>query len=331
MSHEKWNEQKIKRILSNMPKVEDERTKEEMFQRLKEDGVFDEHPEKVVKKRMKWLPVVVTIAALFAAVIIIPSFLNSNNPSEEIATNRVMDSSEESSFVEEKSQSDMFNMTMVSTGFKTSVYAEALEHSIVFSIELENALGEVIPVTMLIEQEKVNQDFGEQQPTNEQLFIHYAYDLDLEALGFIENGLSIKQKQQNSVQQTNYFLAPQPNGMNYLVPHIDQSFTTVEEALIQMKYEVSNRLQSVIIPDVDYSVSESEEIVNITFSNTMDLTQYDPLKTMQMIEGMLLTASSFDKQVQFQNVLQSQWEGFDFTKPLPKPIGANKLPFIVEQ
>jgi len=46
---------------------------------------------------------------------------------------------------------------------------------------------------------------------------------------------------------------------------------------------------------------------------------------MQMIEGMLLTAKSFNMQIQFENVKQTDWEGFDFTNPLPIPVGANEL------
>ena len=47
---------------------------------------------------------------------------------------------------------------------------------------------------------------------------------------------------------------------------------------------------------------------------------------MYMIEGMLLTAASFDKQVRFENIVQNDWQGFNFTQPLPMPIGANELP-----
>ena len=43
-----------------------------------------------------------------------------------------------------------------------------------------------------------------------------------------------------------------------------------------------------------------------------------------MIEGILLTAASFDKQIQFENVVQTEWNGFNFSEPLPIPVGPNR-------
>ncbi len=49
-----------------------------------------------------------------------------------------------------------------------------------------------------------------------------------------------------------------------------------------------------------------------------------------MIEGILLTAASFDMEVKFENVVQTNWGGFDFTNPLPIPVGPNKLPLLIK-
>lgn len=323
MSHEKWDDENIEQILSNMPNVEDKRSKDEVFQRLKDSGAFEQKQVKIVKKKIKWLPIVVTIAALFAVVLIIPPiFKNSNQPFEDAATNSLMDAIQEESSVEKKSEAEMFNMTMTSTNIKTAVYVEDLEQSIVLPVEMVSDDGNVIPIAILIEKEQVIEDFGEQLPTDEQLFNRYAHLLEIEGPGLIRD-------QQYNENPTTYYLSTQDNGMQYLVPFLDKSFSTVVEAIEQMKFEVSNQLHSAIIPGVDYDVSESEGVVYVEFSNLLDLTQYDSLKAMQMIEGILLTASSFGKEVQFQNIMQSEWEGFDFTKPLPIPVGANKLPLVL--
>ncbi|CAM5182424.1 Sporulation and spore germination protein OS=Ureibacillus acetophenoni OX=614649 GN=SAMN05877842_10420 PE=4 SV=1 [Ureibacillus acetophenoni] len=44
MSHNQWDDDKIEELLSTVPKVKDTRTKDEILQRLKDDGVFDEEP-----------------------------------------------------------------------------------------------------------------------------------------------------------------------------------------------------------------------------------------------------------------------------------------------
>ncbi|MNH40468.1 hypothetical protein D3C79_1017930 [compost metagenome] len=50
----------------------------------------------------------------------------------------------------------------------------------------------------------------------------------------------------------------------------------------------------------------------------------DPVQATQLIEAMMLTAASFDKQLRLDNVVQESWEGFDFKNFLPKPVGPNK-------
>lgn len=50
MSHEKWDDNKIEQLLSNSPKIQDQRSKDDVFQRLKNDGLFDEMPSEKTKK-----------------------------------------------------------------------------------------------------------------------------------------------------------------------------------------------------------------------------------------------------------------------------------------
>ena len=57
----------------------------------------------------------------------------------------------------------------------------------------------------------------------------------------------------------------------------------------------------------------------------------EPEKAMQMIEGMLLTAASFGEQLQFENVVQEEWNGFNFSQPLPVPVGSNPLPLLLNE
>lgn len=128
-----------------------------------------------------------------------------------------------------------------------------------------------------------------------------------------------------------YFLFVQNDGAEYLAPNNRETFATVEEALEAMKIETNDIYKSVILPNIDYTTSVDGNTVTVQFTTQVDLMNEDQVDAMQMIEGMLLTAARFDMQVKFENIVQEQWGGFDFTNPLPIPVSANKVPFILTQ
>ena len=97
----------------------------------------------------------------------------------------------------------------------------------------------------------------------------------------------------------------------------------VKEALQNMTIEANDLYQTVILPDVTFNVEDGDDVVTITFDQPLDLQLYEPTEAMRMIEGLLLTAASFDKKIKFEQIVQEDWSGFDFTKPLEKPLAAN--------
>lgn len=44
MSHDKWEDKNIEDMLSKVPKIHDQRSKEDVLNRLKEDGQLDDEP-----------------------------------------------------------------------------------------------------------------------------------------------------------------------------------------------------------------------------------------------------------------------------------------------
>ena len=68
----------------------------------------------------------------------------------------------------------------------------------------------------------------------------------------------------------------------------------------------------------------------VKFKNKLDLLSMTEKEANQLIEGILLTAASFGKQIQFENIVQTEWNGFNFTEPLPIPVGPNVMPFLVK-
>ncbi|MFF2176759.1 RNA polymerase subunit sigma [Lysinibacillus sp. NPDC058147] len=122
----------------------------------------------------------------------------------------------------------------------------------------------------------------------------------------------------------NYYLYRDENGIEYLSPDSRKSFSTVTEALSVMRNNNDGAYVPVVPENITYTVKEVAEGVIVTFDEPLDLTTMDAVRATQLIEAMMLTAASFDKQVRLDNVVQESWEGFDLKNFLPKPVGANK-------
>lgn len=413
MSHNKWDDDKIEELLSTVPKVKDTRTKDEILQRLKDDGVFDEEPSEtketikpIKKKRNNWIPPIITVAAIALIALMIPSLMKQMNngitESSITSMEKAEDSSDMSAFsnesVESETNHDTKDIGLMANDsalhLRTSVYPEDLEGFTVFHIGLASDQADSIPFTILIPNEQVMEDLGKSDPTDVELYNYYAPILDEGAIGFADyhpykgvisedgervihtlptghgydmapattsvydgslidtfktynevvflnedgsrvvfdqEGVEREPLQMHSeLTQYNYFKYSQ-NGSEYLSTNGRRSYTTVEEALENMKVEDNDIYQTVILPGVDYTVVVNGETVTVQFTSELDLESFDPVDAMQMVEGILLTAASFDMEVKFENVIQSNWGGFDFTNPLPTPVGPNKLPLLINK
>ncbi|MEK4252896.1 hypothetical protein [Ureibacillus sp. FSL K6-2830] len=398
MNHEHWDEDRIEELLKNVPKIHDVRSKEEVFERLKRDGVFDEEPPKnspIIKKKTKMMPwLIAACAALFAAVLI-PSLTNNSMEEQAILNSEQDDSSgdqqEMETFALPNDMEEKENFAPMSTSdadIKTAVYPEQLEGNTLFKIGLASDEAESIPVTILIPNEKIVEDFGKDNPTQVELYNEYAPQLNEKLLGFNEyhpyvgeitesegkvihklpnnhpydedaatyyatltdtfsdySEMEIVDENSEPViledigeeytllteksKQHSYFKYVQNDGSEFLAPNFRETYSTVEEAMEALKVSTNDIYKSVILPNADYSVSVNHDVVIITFKNRLDLFEYNQVEAMQMIEAMLLTAAGFNKSVQFKNIVQTEWEGFDFTKPLPIPVGPNELPYTV--
>lgn len=414
MSHNQWDDDKIEELLSTVPKVKDTRTKDEILQRLKDDGVFDEEPSEtkepiitIKKKRNNWIPPLITVAAIALIALMIPSLMNRMNSGGEqyslTTTEKAEDSASLNAISSEMAESESAQDTREfgimaedsASSLRTSVYPEDLEGYTVFHIGLASDQADSVPFTILIPNEQVMEDLGKPDPTEVELYNYYAPILDEAAIGFQdyhpykgtisedgdqvihtlpaghgydmatatmgvytgslidtfkayeevvllnENGTPVEFDQEGEPReplklhseftQFNYFKFTQDNGSEYLSTNGRRSFTTVEEALESMKVEDNGVYQTVILPEVDYSVSVNGKTVVVKFASELDLESFNPVDAMQMIEGILLTAASFDMEVKFENVIQSNWGGFDFTNPLPTPVGPNKLPLLINK
>ncbi|OBW56584.1 hypothetical protein A9986_11385 [Solibacillus silvestris] len=402
MKKEHWDEKEIELFLKKAPKVTDHRSKDEVFNRLKDDGAFNEDPPHIQQnnqKGIRWTPLFVSIASIFIIVLISAQFIGNNesvtmqNETFDIQTpeteeNMTMSAKEDASTQNERSMINSF--TTEAQPEQTLVYENELADNTLFEIGLAGDDAESVPVSILIPNEVVAEKTGTENPSKLELYNTFSPLLDEQSLGFneyhpykgelreegntlvhilpeghqydagtaslsnylgslvdtfsdaytevqIENisGKPIYFDHIGDINepfllndenaQYNYFMYQMRNGAVYLSPNFRMSFTNVEEAIKNMTVEANDIYRTVILPGVYLKVEDAESVVTITFEEPLNLENYEPAQAMRMIEGLIMTAAIFDKQVKFENIVQEQWGGFDFTKPVEKPIAANRI------
>ncbi|WP_144511305.1 hypothetical protein [Bacillus sp. FJAT-22090] len=210
MSEIKKDDDTLDELLTNMPKFTDQRSKEEIYNRVKvevEAQIKEEKRKASAVSFSKWMPFIVSVASILLLTFLVSSYIDQKetaisteseaDQASPTAKMRSMDEakeSEETSLVEEGDQaSEMTTMSaMIDTSIEllplhktTSVYADTVNEGTVFHFSLvENAL--TIPVTIIIPKEKIEADFPGITPTSLQLYDRYAGQIDEESLGFME-------------------------------------------------------------------------------------------------------------------------------------------------
>ncbi|MER2036936.1 MAG: hypothetical protein ABS944_02230 [Solibacillus sp.] len=400
MKKEHWDESEIENLLKQSPKVTDNRSKEEVFQRLLDEGAFSEQSpqpqKKVVKpKGIRWTPLIASIASLFLIVVFARQFIgSSNNVAQDQASEALTESSLK--MADSAAKNERLALPEEASSFSldeslaahTLVYESQLQGVTLFTIGLSGDNAESVPVSFLIPNEIVNEKLGTTAPTKLQLYEAFAplideegrgfrefhpfkgkflekdgelvhqlpkdhpYDtslgalsnytgtlidtfsddyeqvylenmdgasIDLDYVGEVKEPISLR----SSSEKYNYYAYQMSTGAVYLSPNFRMSYSTVEEALQNMTTEANDIYRTVILPNVTYTVKSDKNVVTVKFDNELDLQQFDAIEVMRMIEGILMTAAQFDRQVKFEQIVQEEWNGFNFTGPLDKPIAAN--------
>lgn len=130
-------------------------------------------------------------------------------------------------------------------------------------------------------------------------------------------------KLEGSKGQHNYYNYRAQNGNIYLTPNFSASYETITEAFSEMK-NVDNDIYTSVIPsNITYSYEDREGIAVIKFNEPLDLESMEPNEATRLIEAFALTAASFGTEVKLENIVQEQWEIFNFENTLPTPLGPN--------
>lgn len=404
MPNDKWDDDRIENLLRDFPAIKDERPKEEVFNRLKND-------HKPNKKPKRWIPMLVAALAFITFGVLLASMLGQNSSYDMSSSGGTEESADSGSVaVEESSEggseamqaesetaesadseenSEAFT-SMENTPNRTgmSIYQDELDGQTLFTIGLtENAL--VIPVSFILPNESVLEDFGTEEVDSLELYNRYGSELDEESLGFDEyhpysgslrmtaeglehqlpeghgydmasaamsvyfdsltvtfNGvpqISIVDESGNpaefdqvgptepiepSLNSIAYYSYEAANGNTYLTPGFNMPHDNAEEALTAMKSSPSDLYFSLIPDEVDYTVSETAETVTVEFiDEALDFNLLDYQEAMRMIEGMVLAADSYGKELVLENTVAESWDRFDFAEPLPVPAGINLMEF----
>lgn len=147
--------------------------------------------------------------------------------------------------------------------------------------------------------------------------------IELDQVGIVTEPISLY----SATSHQAYFRFINNDTESFLSSSFGQSFDTIEEALHAMKRKPNDLYSSVVPEAVDFSVTVDQDVVRVKFTELLDLESMSTDDAMQLIEGIILTAASFDSQVLLDNIVQKQWNDFDFTQPLQKPIGPNPIQF----
>lgn len=408
MSNDKWSEQRIEQLLSQAPKMNDDRSKEEVFNRLKKDHIMIKKP----RMQRRWAPPAVVVAAILTLTVVTVSYLNQDDHISDSASHMELSSendetsqrmmgtaSEEEAKTPKEADGENISMSVImeEEPLSNSLYSsEKLDDVTIFNIGLVANDANSVPITFLIPNDQITEDIGDKTPSYLELYQHYAPLINEEELGFMdyhpykgaftiegdsliltlpkdhtydlgsgsinafkqslqdtfenynqvmfrnEDGSAIEFDQVGEIQPYNlrdgtlynYYMYQDLNGRKYLTPNFGKSFKSLSdlpEALQGMKDSQNDIYSSVIPENITFETTTKNDITYVRFSNALNLKQMDSAVAMNMIEGMLLTGARFGSQLQFENVVQTNWNGFDFTQPLPIPIGPNEMPLQLNQ
>ncbi|MFC4354548.1 hypothetical protein ACFO0S_05570 [Chryseomicrobium palamuruense] len=193
MTKKKYTDHDIEQLLHQMPPLSDQRSKEEMLKKLKQQT---EPPR---KKSKPWLPAVISVSALFVLVLFVQSMMGTITHDEaatesmavdEGTADQAMSEAEDSaeSAAQETEQADMSIMGKGESSLHSRILLSSdplLDTHTLLPFAMDyNAYA--IPISLLIPNERIEQDFGTLSVSNLDLYKTYASLVDEEGLGFSE-------------------------------------------------------------------------------------------------------------------------------------------------
>ncbi|MCA1054685.1 hypothetical protein LCM10_06770 [Rossellomorea aquimaris] len=397
MKNSEWNDREIEEMLKQMPAIGDDRDPSYIKRRAMKE-------KKTLSGTKRYVPVIVTIAAVFIAVLLSPAIVSqlSQSSNQESAMDVGDSSAGEAKLMEEQStessgtdlKDDMKSESKMDVAGKNeverneprferiSLFAEDEGSKNYYSYGLITADAVPVPITVIEDNEREAdwveryEEISKQIPEKDWGFDEYfPIDGDLvlsenkknviltldkdhpysgssaiestfyQSLLYSFENKGVEEIQLryedgsipefshfgklssiplNSKLRQSFYVYSRDGHERYLVP-APISRKSVIHSMKAMKEVPSSLYQSVIPENVTFEVSEAGDKVIVTFAEELDLETMNSRSAQELVEGILLTAkSSGYEKVELRHIKQSQWNGFNFSKPLATPISPNK-------
>ena len=203
MTNDNFSDHELEKLLKSMPKQTDSRSKQEVWDAIRQQSSMPKP-----KKSKPWLPVFITVAALFVLVLFVQSLLTTLSSSNmesasDMSGNEMSEGSsgatEQSAETEDASSAMGMEDGETATGesAKSFEMQVAQDASLVFAEDplLQNHMAVPLsltyqavafPVTLLIPNERIQADFPDEFPTQLELYETYGSEIDEQSLGFDE-------------------------------------------------------------------------------------------------------------------------------------------------
>lgn len=401
MNHEQKDDE-LEKLLHSMPKLKDERSEEEVLERLKNDERLTKRPATPLRKKNRVVPLIVAVAAVLLVAILIPSFMSSMDTGKQSADEASIQSDSEGVPAAAREEKEMENFSKdassksaVSMGDATqyAVYPADLDGGRILHIGLQDAQAVSIPVSILLSKEQLEAKGLTGASTDLELYEAFTGELDEQALGFkpmhpIDATFSEKGNQlsvllsdtheydsstaiqevflhslmqtfpsyrdirilddsgkpaefdqvgqlepidiQAELANTPYYVYKLEDGRKVLSPNSMYQAESFKEALQLMRTAPNGQYDPVIPKEMDFTVIVNDGIAEVEFNNNLQLDSLPMDEASQLIDGLALTAASFDLQLKVVNVEPLDWNGLNFRAPLKEVVGANPMPLILK-
>ncbi|MGP4041371.1 hypothetical protein ACTWP4_15930 [Gracilibacillus sp. D59] len=373
-NNHKPNDEQIKEQLRKLPKIEDKRTKEEIYQKIQLKIDQDEVSSRK-KRSFVWVPIIATISAVLLLFIIIQGqdFSNSlEQSSSEMADESNMDTLEKfdngddkASSTGEAEKAEIFNEEEALDRLNED-YRYLLDiddtHSPSFMALLTEQGQHIVPITIL------NNNFSYSQITdyidleenglydigirdiqferdNQVVHATFTNSFEVQASGnnssnffevltFMFQPLGIEEIQfenrdpilnqvdmsnnlypLNPIEQVPYKIYQYNNGSDWLAAKTDGAFKTLTAALEEMKIAAPKFNVQPSIPEDTVIETEDQKAGQVFVSLSSDQIGLNQ-STVQMIEAILATASTYGYQEVLFNIGIDQIGKYDLTQPI---------------
>lgn len=190
---QKDNNDKLEKLLRSLPKQSDRRSKEEIFERLKQDDRNFEQFVQIGKKKNRWIPGIVAAAAITLVAILIPSLMNSGSPGHHSADQATSETTslDETQLAEDRSITNELSKEPSSKSAdlmqdtpQYATYPIDIQGGRTLHLGMQDPQAVSIPVSIMLTKDQLDEKGLTKSSTDLELYNSFSEEIDESALGF---------------------------------------------------------------------------------------------------------------------------------------------------